>query len=175
MAKLLGLDMSQQVGWVLFEHGCPPRFGTWKDGPKIPEPDHKVGYVNGEYGPFGNALFAWLSGMVSVHHPDAIAAEAPLVPNKYGGGPDTSTHTVIFLTGLVWTAETIANRSGARFLRVHHEDAKMALVGRAKNVKKVHMKARCHEKGWLVATEHEADAIGVGLHANEIFWPKARA
>lgn len=167
MPKLLALDMSEQVGWCLLEHGRAPRFATWKDG------QNKLGIE--VYGAFAGALFQWLSDHVAVHQPDAIAAEAPIIPNKHGGGPDTTTHTVLFLSGLVWTAELVAHRAGARFLRVHHEDAKMALLGRSKGVKKVHMKAECHARKWLVGSEHEADAIGVGLHASEVFWPKVRA
>lgn len=161
MPKLLGLDMSSAVGWCLLEHGRAPRFDTWQ------APPEEVGF----YGRQGAALFEWLTDLVAVLQPDAMAAEAPLIPNKFSG-MDTTAHTVIRLTGYVYTAEIIAHRAAIRFLRVHHEDAKMALLGRAKNVKKIHMIGECHGRQWRVATEHEADAIGVALHANEIFWPR---
>jgi hypothetical protein len=166
MPRLLSLDMSPAgTGWVLLEHGHAPRFDTWKAPPE----------EIGRYGRLSSELFAWLTDLVATLQPDAMAAEAPLIPNKYSG-LDTTEHTVIMLTGLVWTAELVAHRAGiGRFLRVHHEDAKIALLGRGRNVRKIEMIAACHEKGWRVATEHEADAFGVGLHANEFFWPQARS
>lgn len=163
MPRLLSLDISESVGWCLLEPGRPPRFDTWRQ-PRC---------VEGEYGRQGSALFDWLTELVMVMQPRAIAAEAPLIPNKFSG-MDTTTHTVLFLSGSVYIAEMVAHRAGVPFLRVHHDDAKIALCGRAKGVSKAAMKAAAVEKKWIVSTEHEADAIGVGLHAYEVFFP-ARA
>lgn len=164
MPKLLSLDISESVGWALLEPSRPPRFDTKKLPP----------LMEGVYGHQADALFTWLSELVSVLQPDAVAAEAPLVPNKFNG-VDTTTHTVLFLSGSVYVAELVAHRARLPFLRVHHEDAKIALLGTGRNVKKIQMIGACHDQGWKVVTEHEADAIGVGLHAFEQFWPDVRA
>lgn len=164
MQRSLNLDMSGHIGWALLEPGHVPRFDTWQLPPE----------EIGRYGRMGADLFVWLTDLVTLLQPDVLAAEAPIIPNKYTD-LNTTEHTVIKLTGLVWTAELVAHRAAIPFLRVHNDDAKMALLGRTRNVKKIQMVGACHERGWMVATDHEADAIGVGLHTHEHFWPSVAA
>jgi len=165
MSRLLALDISNSVGWALLERGCDPRWGTW------PMPVETVE----RYERRGAALWHWLQESVSVFQPHAIAAEAPLIPNSHNP-VSTTTDTVIFLSGSVYIAGAVAGDRGLRFERVHHDDAKIALLGTARNVKKIDMIAACFERGWRVQNDHEADAIGVGLHIyDEIFPPRAAA
>jgi len=102
-----------------------------------------------------------------------IAAEAPLIPTVQWHGHDDTHGPVPVRVGL--RRRDGRAPGGLPFLRVHHDDAKIALTGRAKGVTKAAMKAVAAEKKLSVSTEHEADAIGVALHAFEVFFPKSAA
>ncbi|MCF8534092.1 MAG: hypothetical protein K9G48_13880 [Reyranella sp.] len=160
MSKLLALDMSGFVGHAFMVPGRKPITDTWKAPPE----------EAGRYGARATKLRSHLVDLIATFGPDAMAAEAPLIPNSYKH-MDTTTDTVLFLSGIVFIAEQVADEYGLRFLRVHHDDAKMALLGRSNGVKKIEMVGKCLGEGWKVASEHEADAIGVGLHAFEVLWP----
>lgn len=160
MPKLLALDMSGFVGHAFLVPGRKPITDTWRAPPE----------EAGRYGVRATKLRQHLLDLVCTFGPDAMAAEAPLIPNKHNP-VTTTTDTVLWLSGIVFLAEQVADESNIPFLRVHHDDAKMALLGRSNGVTKQDMVTKCFDLGIKVASDHEADAFGVGLHGFEYFWP----
>ncbi len=157
MSKLLALDLSSNVGWAVFTAGAPPRFGTLPWG--------GLGHAR-VCGQFGD----WLDDLYAVDPWDAMAWEAPFL------APHDKVDKVKILIGLVGIC--LGFVGSAKHPMPHDEvqpkELKKRMTGR-QDAKKPDVIKACWSMGWKVATDHEADACGVGLVAYRRIWPHTAA
>lgn len=107
-------------------------------------------------------LDVWLVKMVAEWKPDHIGFEAPFQPTGFRSrpiNPELSRY-LILVAGKI---EEVAFRLGVACSEVSIQSAKYALAGNG-NATKEQMIAAAVNRGWRVASEHEADACAVGLH-----------
>lgn len=151
--KLHALDISSSVGSAVMERGRVPLFQTLR--------------LHGDQVEMGGRLLVWLEEMHMVHRFDAIAWEQPLfVPKR-----DTVAKLEM-LIGLAGVVTGFAGKHKLPWCKVTVQEAKQALTGRANADKDDMVAAAVSTFGWKVATDHEADAGGVGIHAMGILNPR---
>lgn len=168
MSRLLGLDLSSNIGWALFDPNAPrdrrATFGTLPWGRTDGEEDiaHKVRLC----GQFGD----WLEDRYMVDPWQAIAVEAPFLK------PHDKVGKIKILIGLVAIAMEFAGsrKHPMPYLEVLPKDVKKWMTGRS-DADKADVIAACWSNGWKVGSEHAADACGVALIAYERLWPETRA
>jgi Holliday junction resolvasome RuvABC endonuclease subunit len=153
--RLLALDMSVNVGWVLFD-----RPGELKArGTESLEGSR-------DHGERFNAFFIWLLAKIEVQQPDVLAWEEPIRP-RFGSRMNTTMQTVKLLQGLAAIAELTAVRCGVlRRIGVPTATAKKKLAGHG-HADKHMMIGAAVRMGIIVADEHQADALAVALCAYE--------
>jgi Holliday junction resolvasome RuvABC endonuclease subunit len=152
--RLLALDCATKIGWALFERPAGPvRFETWRAPVDLAIADYGVTFV---------ALEAWLNDTVAVFRPQVISFEAPVVP--FQGLRRSSRDILRLLIGMATIVELVARRARLRCIEVSVFDAKQRLTGNGRATKREMITAAVN-LGHLVATDHEADAIAVGLAA----------
>lgn len=152
--RVLALDASTYVGWAFFfSEGDRPICGTWR-APAVTVED---------YGARFSRFHDWLCGMLTVHAPDVLAFESPVLP-RGGMSFATTEHTLRTLIGLVSVAELVANLRGIRCCEVNVSTAKKRLTdnGRAE---KPDMIVAATRLGYPVGDSHQADACAVALVA----------
>ncbi len=151
--KLHALDISSSVGSAIMERGRVPLFQTLR--------------LVGDRAQMAGKLATWLDEMHMVHRFDAVAWERPLfIPKK------DNVDKLEILIGLVGVAYAFAGRSNLPWVEVTIQEAKFALTGRSNADKSDMIAAAMKDFKWKVATDHEADAGGVGIHAMGILAPK---
>jgi Holliday junction resolvasome RuvABC endonuclease subunit len=154
VVRVLALDCSTNVGWALFESPAGPvRFDTWR-APKS--------FVLSNYGRAFVGLEAWLVDMVTVHQPDVIGFEAPIMPFAGFIEQRSSLDIVRLLVGLASVVELVATRAGKRCIEVPVPTAKKRLCGNGRATKRQMIGAAVN-LGHLVEDDHQADAIAVAL------------
>jgi Holliday junction resolvasome RuvABC endonuclease subunit len=154
MARVLALDCSTNVGWALFEGPAGRvRFGTWR-APKS--------FLQAEYGRSFVALEQWLGDMITVHTPDVVGFEAPIMPFAGFIEQRSSLDVVRLLIGLASVVELVATRAQLRCIEVPVPTAKKRLCGTGRATKRDMINAVVR-LGHLVEDDHQADAIAVGL------------
>jgi Holliday junction resolvasome RuvABC endonuclease subunit len=148
--RLLALDLSTHVGWAFFAHGgAVPQLGTWH-APAAEPHNYAARYY---------AFERWLTGRLRELQPDVVAFEAPILPRNPG-----KAHAVRLSYGFAASAERLAFVAGIRCIEAYPSTVKVRLAGdgRAKKHQMINAASRL---GFIPASEHEADAIGVGLVA----------
>ena len=153
--KILALDLSRKAtGWTVDGGEGRPRHGTFRGAAAT------VGI-----GRAGVAFNQWLSDMIDVTGPEAIAIEAPAVA---GHGIVMGEDEAMLLIGLAFVCATVAELNGLRFMRAHVQTVRKCFVGqgRPKDAKAAVL-ARCKQIGWTVSNFDEADSAALW------FWAKA--
>jgi Holliday junction resolvasome RuvABC endonuclease subunit len=167
MSRLLGLDLSSNIGWALFDPNAPKErrvtFGTLPWGRADGEEDiaHKVRLC----GQFGD----WLNDRYMVDPWDAMAVEAPFLK------PHDKVGKIKILIGLVGIAMEFAGsrKHPMPYIEVTPKEVKKRMTGRS-DADKRDVIAACWSVGWKVGSDHAADACGVALVAYEQIFPKPR-
>lgn len=161
--RVLALDISTSVGWALFAgEKRVPRLGTWR------APPAQVG----DYAKRCVAFETWLNDFTCLDKPDVLAFESPIFV-KWSSDLATNEHTIRTLIGLATVAEMVAWRLKVRALEVHSQTAKKRLTGNGR-AKGDDMIVAAVKLGFVVANDHEADAIAVGLCAYDHVRAEAR-
>ncbi len=166
MAKLLGLDLSSNIGWSIFdplaETARRVRFGTLPYG----KTEAEVGteHIARMCGQFSN----WLDDFYAIEGWDGIAWEAPFLK------PHDKVGKIKILIGLVGICFAFAGsrKHPMPYLEVGPKDVKKRMTGR-QDAEKADVIAACWKVGWKVKNDHEADACGVGLYAYRVLFPAA--
>lgn len=99
-----------------------------------------------------------LSDKIADHRPDVIAYEAPIPVRS--DSVTTNFQTTRMLYGLIAMAEMLAVRFECTKHECHIARVKKVLTGHGV-AQKIDMMRACQNRGWFVATDHEADALGV--------------
>lgn len=163
--KLLALDTSTYAGWALFPAGgAVPRCGTWR-APKSWAPE--------DYGPRFKAFHDFLCDMITVHQPDVLAFESPVLP-RGSASMQTTEHTLRLLIGFAAIVELVATLRGLQCVEVNVATAKKALTGNGR-AEKDDMVVAATRRGFPVGDHHQADACAVALVAYADLEQRARA
>lgn len=101
----------------------------------------------------------WLELLLDRYRPHVVAFEAPILPRN-----PAKAHAARLSYGFAASTERIAYKRQLRCIECHFSTVKVRLAGSGKATKK-QMKAAAIRQGYDIETEHEADAIGVGLVA----------
>lgn len=163
--RLLALDLSTHVGYAFYhERTAVPMLGTW-------DADNACRLLaqRGEFGALFHAYDCWLQDTLRLM-PDVLAFEAPILPR---GRTFQKTRAIRMSYGLAEITERIAWTRGLRCLECHPATVKVRLAGHGK-ARKHTMIAAATRLGLDVATEHEADAVGVALVAYDHVDPPQR-
>ena len=161
MYRLLALDISSTVGVARLQRGTRARFSTLVlEGPDL---TFKCGQ-----------LLDWLDDTYATEPFDALAWERPLLT------PTDTVDLLELLYGAVGVCYAFIGSLRARGTTIawHEVDvptAKKALTGKAKATKDEMLYAARRTANWEVHNHHEADAGAVGVVADAVIWPKARA
>lgn len=147
--KVLALDIASSVGFAVGEAGRAPIWGTHR----LPKP-----FDANDFGQRFVAFDQWLSDMIAAHQPSIVAFEEPIAPR--GVNMVSNWTTIRFLIGLVSIAELAAHRAGCDTCEANVSTVKKHWGGSGR-ADKSDMIAACARMGWRVATDHEADAIGL--------------
>jgi Holliday junction resolvasome RuvABC endonuclease subunit len=148
--RLLALDLSTNVGWAFFaRRDAEPVMSTWR-APKASMENYGLRYHEFEL---------WLELLLDRYRPGVVAFEAPIMPRNPG-----KAHAARLSFGFAAETERIAYKRQLRCLECHFSTVKVRLAGSGK-AKKRQMISAAIRRGYHVETEHEADAIGVGLVA----------
>lgn len=150
--KLHALDLSSNVGSAVMERGRVPLFQTRR--------------LLGDRAMMLGGFAMWLDEMHMVHGFDGVAWERPILT------PKDKVDKLEILYGLVGIAYAFAGKHKLPWCEVTIQEVKQALTGRANADKDDMVAAAVSTFGWKVATDHEADAGGVGIHAMGILNPK---
>lgn len=147
--RILALDLATESGWAFAGPGEVPVFGTWSLAKR-----HGMDSLGERFSLFTDLL----SDRIADTLPNVIAYEAPIPVRSTE--VVTNFQTTRLLYGLIAIAEMLA----VRFDCVKHE----CHVGRVKKhlaghgfAQKIDMIRACQNRGWFVASDHEADALGV--------------
>jgi Holliday junction resolvasome RuvABC endonuclease subunit len=148
--RLLALDLSTNVGWAFFaQRGASPVMSTWR-APFARAENYGLRFYEFEL---------WLELLLDRYQPDVVAFEAPILPRNPG-----KAHAARLSYGFAASTERIAYQRKLRCIECHNATVKVRLAGSGK-AKKKQMMAAAIRQGYDIETEHEADAIGVGLVA----------
>lgn len=150
--KVLALDISTNIGFAVGSSAAKPVFGTHRL-PKPLDPD--------DFGSRFAAFDLWLGEAIAFHEPTVIVFESPIPPR--GNNLVTMWSTIRILIGLVSIAEMAASHGGVDCEEVAVPTWKKSFTGSGRADKRDVM-ARCRQLGFMVRTDHEADAIGILSH-----------
>lgn len=150
--KLLGLDLSSDVGSAIMVRGQVPIFETL----------HLTGDLAQRLGKY----LVWLDAMHDKHKFDAICWERPLLMRT-----DT-VHKLEILFGLVGVTYGIVGMYDLRWREVTVTEVKFTLTGKSNATKDEMLKAAMMKMKWPVSTHHEADAGAVGIFAMNCLDPR---
>jgi Holliday junction resolvasome RuvABC endonuclease subunit len=150
--KAMSLDISTKVGFAVGNAAAKPIFGTHP----LPKPLH-----TDDFGSRFAAFDLWLADQLTVHAPDMLAFESPIPPR--GTNIDTMWGTIRLLIGLVSIAEMAASHAGIACIEVAVPTWKKGFTGSGR-ADKTDVITKCMGLGFMVATDHEADAIGILSH-----------
>ena len=161
----VGLDLATSSGVAVWYKGtATPTFTTLR----LPGDP-------GEVGRPCEVLRAHLADIHTLEPIEHLFFEAGILPGK------TNIQTIYKLCALAGMAEWFAHRIGAKCRQVDQQSWRKHFMGRgtgrSDELKRMAMDA-CRQRGWVVRTDHEADALGTldyGLHCLGIKPPWAHA
>ncbi len=155
---ILALDIATKTGWAVGDE--QPETGTIE--------------LRGSVGEKMHRLARELRLLTSIHSPDLIVFEAPILHVKRQG----SSSTLRLLVGLCCVAEMVAFEAGIAVSetptstwRKHFLGVSRAPKGLTSKWLKQQAQARCRALGWGDLSEDEADACGVWDHAMSLRRP----
>lgn len=154
MKRGLFLDPGGNIGWAVMPYHpiLPPvELGTWP-----------LASLAKDWGARLGKLDAWLDAKILETRVDHIGFEAPFQPTGFRSKP-INPQLSRFLICVAGKIEEVAFRCAIGCSEVSIQSAKFALSGDG-NATKEKMIAAAVNRGWRVASEHEADACAVGLH-----------
>lgn len=145
---IVGLDLSTNCGIAFWPTGhSRPVFSTLR--------------LSGDVEDMGWKCEKLRLNLADIHKNEAITHlffEAPILPGA------TQFKTVYTLCGLAVFVEWFGNRIGAKVRQVHQQAYRKHFIGRgtgpSAELKQLAVET-CQKMGWMVATDHEAEAIGV--------------
>jgi Holliday junction resolvasome RuvABC endonuclease subunit len=149
---VMALDISTKIGFAVGTPAAKPAFGTYPL-PKPSDPD--------DFGSRFAALDKWLGDQITIHRPALLAFEAPIPPR--GDNMTSNWPTIRLLIGLVSVAEMGAAHAGIPCEEVAVPTWKKGFTGTGR-ADKADVITKCMSLGFRVATDHEADAIGILSH-----------
>lgn len=159
---ILALDVATTTGWAVGRIGGVPSAGAYRFR----------GRGATEHDDIWAEALKWLNDMISMHAPDIVALEAPILSPSMGGGSNPK--TLMLLTGLQAVMRTtVCLRMPSLARLIHVQSARKVFIGKGNlrgDVAKKMARDRCIELGWLTiedATYDKADALCV--------WAKAAA
>jgi Holliday junction resolvasome RuvABC endonuclease subunit len=126
--------------------------GTWH-APRFSDRDN--------YGAIFVAFEDWLRLKLDDTEPELLAFEAPILPRNR---VFQKQRAIRLSYGLAEITERVAYRRGIRCIECHPSTVKVRLAGHG-TARKHHMVAAAERLGFVVETDHEADAVGVALVA----------
>jgi len=147
MAGLMALDLANKAGWAtLARPDARPNYGT-----------HKIGIEGSSLGDFIFAYDEWLNDMITVHKPNCIYYECPIIASR------PNIHSALKLIGIAAHTEFVAKKR--KILRIHRpvvSTIKKSFTGNG-HAKKHHIMNMCKTFGWVPEDDNTADALAV-LH-----------
>lgn len=156
MKRILAIDCGTTSGAAFDNSEGRPVFVTWY-GNRWSAP--------GEFGARLHEFDVWVSDLITLNKPDAIAFEAPLV--AVGGNVKTNHDTVRFLYGLAAEVERIAYANSIASFEVNVGTVKKQFAGSGR-AQKSDVMFRARQLGWEVKNEHEADAAALWFFAKSM-------
>lgn len=171
---LLALDLATVVGWA--HCGLGYRAVTSLEAQAIDRPtgvlsgSHRIAAPGVGIGGFLNAFDLWLSDLVTLHTPDILVFEAPILT-----GGQTSIDTARKLMCLAGVTELIAHRRQIPIVReVNVSSVKKHWTGNGR-AKKFEMIDAARARGFAPRTDDEADALAAMDFAASILLDRRRA
>lgn len=163
--RILALDIATNTG------GC---FGS--ADARVPLFMSQRFAVTGQsFGPAFLKFDRWLDDLITVHAPDVLAFEAPLVQAGRGGAKvKTNVQTVRLLMGLASVADMVGARRGLRTFEANVATIKKSFTGSGRADKDA-MKRMARARGWPIKNDHEADAGALWAYAVACFAPDRAA
>jgi len=153
--QILALDISIHCGWALGRGWEQPRFGV----------HHLPSFGDGMFGTSFASFHNWLADMMTVHSPDQMIFEAPLV--AHGPGINAARLSL----GLAGIAEMVAHVRGVTASEVMVATVRKHFCG-AGHAKKEDVGFVCRERGWMVSDHNAADALAVLDFARHALLPQ---
>lgn len=166
--RLLSLDLATRLGWA---------FGDAFEGEPV-SGSFLLPSTGDDIGAFLKAYHLWLIARVAEFQPDIITMEAPLAATT-----KTTQTTLLKLWGLCSHTEFVAAFKGLPCRQIAAGEWKKGFVGRA-GFGKPKTKAMlatypvlqaCHQRGWDVTDDNEADALGQWTYAVRFVCPGREA
>jgi Holliday junction resolvasome RuvABC endonuclease subunit len=150
--KILALDLATTTGWALGTPESPPMLGSFRC-PKVFDDD--------TLGQRWAKFALWLDDMITVHKPDLVGFEAPLVfGGAKGSSRPTNIDTIRFLIGLATIAELVAVQLSTEVEDAHIQQVRAHFCGSGR-AKKPDVQAMCFRRGLKPADDNQADAIAI--------------
>lgn len=150
---LLYHDISTRTGWAFGKPGSIPLFGSFR-----------VAQKHACVGEFLDGYEHKLGDQISRFRPDWFAFEAAILRSKKGGKQGTSIETALKLMSLAGIAEKVAWQLRVPNIRqALHQSVALFFTGRGswpggrEEGKRQSIRV-CHELGWQVMNDDEADA-----------------
>lgn len=149
--NVLALDLSTHVGWAHGPPGGSIAFGT-------------IHLKNdGDASRAFRSYSCWLRDFLDITGADLVAYEAPLNLGAMARSGASNAGTLALLNGLAALTEGIAGGCfGKRVRKVTPQQWRKAVLGNGRpDDAKLAGKLWARQLGWMVKTDHEADALGV--------------
>lgn len=163
---ILALDIATVAGWCHGAAGSPPVYGSVN----LRHPAGTPGVILN--------LCDWLVPLCAEIEPTVIVFESPYVPHGRQGTMPINAFVVRRLYGMVGAVETIALRRKIRCLEATPTEISQFFLGasrpKKRDAKKLATIERCHQLGWPVTDDNQADALALWCMAEEKFHPGIR-
>lgn len=156
MTSILALDTSTKTGWAVGASADNLTFGTFE----------LSGWRADTVGTAYVQLYEFVSAMCAMHDVSACVIERPLSVTAHASTQRKNNDLAAALLGYVAVAECAAIASGVRCFVVAPTTVRKFYLGngKPKNPKSAVI-AECHNRGFRVADDNQADAISIWHYA----------